>query len=144
MVINTTKTPMANKPIGTPIQRLTKHKLTCIYCFNNQDLETILQVSNKYKNGSRFNYSCDCCKMSLQIYKSRGGMLSVQNNSNRLNKNIKLGTNRITLQKLPSNPKCGHCSLIGLKVIGKRKYSWCKELRVKKKAREIACNEFKI
>ena len=142
--INIMNYSMAKKPRGTPIQRLDKHNLCCIYCNGVQDLETILQASKRYNVGYRFYYSCDCCQMSLQVYKSRNGMLSVQNNSSRLSGNIKLGINRITIQKLPANPKCGHCSMIGLQVIGKRKYSWCKELSVKKKARELACNEFKI
>ena len=94
---------MANKPRGKPIPRLTEHNLYCIYCNGTQDLDLILETSNRYNIDSRFNYSCDVCQMSLQVYKSRGGMLSVQNNSSRLRKNIELGINRIKINDIFQN-----------------------------------------
>ena len=89
-------TLMAKKPSGKPFPRLTNHNLTCIYCNGTQDLEQIIIASNRY-NKTRFCYSCDECDMSLNIYKSKNGWLSVQDNSHRLKNNIKKGVNRINL-----------------------------------------------
>ena len=94
---------MSNKPVNGVIPILKQHKLACLYCGNTQTKCFTDERVIRKKEGGRVSFPCEYCGMSTQVYKSKNGYLSVQNNSHRLMKNIELGINRIKINDIFQN-----------------------------------------
>ncbi len=75
------KYPKNRKPgSGRPLPRANEHKLDCVYCGGQQNLDQVLSFTVRKCRMARFSYACDHCSRSLVIYKSVLGYCRVIKN----------------------------------------------------------------